>query len=140
MSEDKIFLDTNIVVYGYDRTAAAKHEIAKAILIDLWNSGHGMVSTQVLQEFFVSATRKIPKTLSAKEARGIVADFLGWEVVVVNGERILEAIEIHEKHRFSFWDSMILSAAISGGAGILYTEDLQNGFAIGGVTVRNPFV
>src|SRR3990172_8494089 len=136
MNEDKIFLDTNIIVYGYDISAGEKHSVAKAILMDLWNSGSGVLSSQVLQEFFVSVTRKIPKPLGVKEARRIVADFLKWEIVFLNGEKILEAIDLHAKHRFSFWDSMILSPAVSGDARILYSEDLVDGFKLDGPTVK----
>jgi len=94
MKGDKTFLDTNVIIYAYDASAGRKHEIAKQIVMDLWASGLGVVSTQVLQEFFVNVTRKIPKPLDVTLAKDIVADFLKWTVVVNDGESILGAIEI----------------------------------------------
>ena len=139
MSEDKIFIDTNIMIYAYDVSAVEKHQIASHILSDLWNSGLGVLSTQVLQEFFVNIAQKIQKPIDKKLAKEIVRDFLRWQVVVNNGDSILDAIDICDKYRYSFWDSMIIEAAIKGGAVFLMSEDLQHGQVISGVTIRNPF-
>ena len=135
----KAFLDTNIIIYAYDTSAGDKHQKARDLLTGLWESGLGMVSTQVLQEFHVTVTRKIPKPLDLTTAREIIADFLTWDVVVNDGDAILKAIDVQEKHGFSFWDSMVIAAAIAGGAAILLTEDLSGGQKIGGVEIRNPF-
>lgn len=140
MPGDKIFLDTNIIIYAYDLSAGRKHETARKVLMDLWNSGRGLLSTQVLQEFFVSATRKISRPLDLKVAKDIVSDLLRWDLIVNNGESILEAIEIHSRHNYSFWDSMIIQAAINGGASLLISEDLSDGKTINGVTIKNPFI
>ena len=139
MPEDKIFIDTNIIIYAYDVSAVGKHQIASHILSDLWNSGLGVLSTQVLQEFFVNIVQKIQKPIDKKLAKEIVRDFLRWQVVVNNGDSILDAIDIYDKYRYSFWDSMIIEAAIKGGAVFLMSEDLQHGQVISGVTIRNPF-
>lgn len=139
MSEDKIFIDTNIMIYAYDVSAVEKHQIASHILSDLWNSGLGVLSTQVLQEFFVNIVQKIQKPIDKKLAKEIVRDFLRWQVVVNNGDSILDAIDICDKYRYSFWDSMIIEAAIKGGAVFLMSEDLQHGQVISGVTIKNPF-
>ena len=139
MSEDKIFIDTNIMIYAYDVSAVEKHRIASHILSDLWNSGLGVLSTQVLQEFFVNIVQKIQKPIDQKLAKEIIRDFLRWQVVVNNGDSILDAIDICDKYRYSFWDSMIIEAAIKGGAVFLMSEDLQHGQVISGVTIRNPF-
>ena len=139
MSEDKIFIDTNIMIYAYDVSAVEKHQIASHILRDLWNSGLGVLSTQVLQEFFVNIVQKIQKPIDKKLAKEIVRDFLRWQVVVNNGDSILDAIDICDKYQYSFWDSMIIEAAIKGGAVFLMSEDLQHGQVISGVTIRNPF-
>jgi len=135
----KAFLDTNIIIYAYDTSAGDKHQKARDLLAGLWESGLGMVSTQVLQEFYVTVTRKIPKPLDLATARDIIADFLTWDVVLNDGDAILKAIDVQEKHGFSFWDSMVIAAAISGGASVLLTEDLSDGQKIGGVEIRNPF-
>jgi len=139
MSGDKTFLDTNIVIYAYDASAGIKHEIARQIMTGLWSSGTGILSTQVLQEFYVNVTRKIPRPLAIESARQIVADLLKWDLVVNSGNSILDAIDIQERYNFSFWDAMIISAAVAGGADTLLSEDLTDGQVIDNVTISNPF-
>ena len=139
MPEDKAFIDTNIIIYAYDVTAGKKHETARTILTDLWDSGLGVISTQVLQEFFVSVVQKIPKPIDKQQAKEIVRDFLKWHLVVNTGDSIIDAIDICLRFGYSFWDSMIIEAAIKGGAAILISEDLQDGQVVSGVTIRNPF-
>jgi predicted nucleic acid-binding protein len=139
MPEDKTFIDTNIIIYAYDVTAGKKHEAAGNILAELWNSGLGVISTQVLQEFFVNVVQKIPKPMDKQQAKKIVRDLLKWHVVVNTGDSIVEAIDISSKSGYSFWDSMIIQAAITGGAAVLMSEDFQDGQRINGVTIRNPF-
>ena len=140
MPGNKIFLDTNILIYAFDVSAKEKHEQARKILLELWGSGRGLLSTQVLQEFFVSVTHKIPRTLTLEQAKEIVMDLLKWDVIVNDGESILEAVDIQAKQKFSFWDALILQAAMRGGASLLLSEDLSDGQIIRGVTIRNPFV
>lgn len=139
MSGDKVFLDTNIIVYAYDKSAGKKHKVASDIIVELWNSGQGIISTQVLQEFFVIVAGKLPKPLKTNVAREIINDFLRWEVVVNDGMSILSAVDIQLEYKYSFWDSMIIDAAIKSGANILYSEDLSDGQVIKGVTIKNPF-
>jgi len=139
MTGDKVFLDTNIIIYAYDASAGEKHHIAKKIFVELWDSGLGVVSTQVLQEFFVTITQKIPKALDKRLAKDIVSDLLKWDVVVNDGESIIEAIEILLRYGYSFWDSLIIEAAMRSGASVLLTEDLSHGQIIHGVTIKNPF-
>jgi predicted nucleic acid-binding protein len=139
MSADKIFVDTNVLVYGYDTSAGEKHRKASATLKDLWDSGRGVLSTQVLQEFFVTVTRKLPKPMAPDDAETIVGDLLKWDVAVIDGVAILEAIDLHKVHGYSFWDSLILAAAIKEGCTILLSEDLSSNQVIHGVTIKNPF-
>jgi len=139
MPGDKCFLDTNILVYAFDVSAGQKHEVAKRIVIDLWNTKDGILSTQVLQEFFVSVTRKIPKPMNAGLAREIVSDFLKWDIVINDENSLLEAIDIHIRYNYSFWDSLLVQAAIRSGAVILLTEDLVGGQTINGLSIKNPF-
>jgi len=140
MPGDKIFLDTNIIVYAYDTSAGEKHEKAANTIVDLWDSGLGLISTQVLQEFFVTVTAKLPKPLEPGPASEIISDFLKWDVVINDGDIILDAIEIQTEYGYSFWDSMIITSAIKGGADLLFTEDLTDGHSIKGVAVVNPFI
>lgn len=136
---DKSFVDTNIMVYAHDLDAGEKHEIAKRTLITLWESGTGVISTQVLQEFYVTLTRKVSNPLKKSLVRSILKNYLVWEVVVNNGETILHAIEIEENYNISFWDSMIVSAAYSKNAAFIITEDLNDGQQIEGIIIVNPF-
>jgi len=99
----KVFLDTNIIMYAYDVSAGEKHEIAKKILVQLWDSGLGVISTQVLEELFVIVTQKIPKPLEKRLAKDILSDLLKWDVVINSGESILEAVEIILRYGYSFW-------------------------------------
>lgn len=139
MKEDKVFLDTNILVYAYDVSSGRKHDIAKNIVADLWNLRTGVLSIQVLQEFFINVTKKIPKPLDIKTARDIIRDLLLWEVVDNDGELMLAAMDVQMKYRYAFWDSLIIAAAIKSDASTLLTEDLNNGQIIEGVVMKNPF-
>jgi predicted nucleic acid-binding protein len=138
-SADKVFIDTNILVYAYDTSAGIKHQKARKILADLWDSGLGVVSTQVLQEFFVTVTRKLPKRMDSAAARNVISDMLEWDLVAINGTMILDAIDLHRSHDYSFWDSLIVVAAERAGCALLLSEDLSAGHTIRGVTVQNPF-
>ncbi len=139
MADDKSFLDTNILVYAYDTSAGKKHEMCKELVVRLWKNRLGCISTQVLQEFFVIVTGRIPKPLDAKSAREIVRDLVQWDVVVNDEESILNAIEIHLRYKYSFWDCMIVSAAVNSNSSSLFTEDLTDGQIINSLTIRNPF-
>ena len=140
MKEDKVFLDTNILVYAYDVSSGSKHDVARNIVADLWNFRTGVLSIQVLQELFVTVTKKIPKPLDVKTTRDIVRDFLLWEVVDNDGELMMAAMDVQMKYHYVFWDSLIIAAAIKSGESILLTEDLNNGQIIEGVLIKNPFV
>jgi len=134
-----MFIDTNILIYAFDVSAGKKHQVASHILNDLWNSGLGVLSTQVLQEFYINVVQKIQKPIDQKMAQEIIRDLLKWHVVVNNGDSILDAIDISEKYGYSFWDSLIIEAALTGGVSVLLSEDLQHGQVISGVTISNPF-
>lgn len=139
MKDGKVFIDTNILVYAYDISAGEKHIKAVEIMKDLWNTSRGIISTQVLQEFFVSVTRKIPKPLDVTVAKEIVKDILKWKTVIVDGELILQSFDIHKESEYSYWDSAIIAAATTGGAKILLSDDLSDKHVIKGVEIRNPF-
>lgn len=139
MGEDKIFVDTNMLVYAHDLSAGRKHETAQKIVLDLWRSRKGVVSTQVLQEFFVTVTGKIPRPLECKVAKEIVSNLLHWEVILNDGTDILKAIEIHSRHHLSFWDSLIIQSAVKGGVSVLLSEDFSDGYTIEGIRIENPF-
>lgn len=93
-----------------------------------------------MQEFFTTVTKKIPKPLGIKTTRDIVRDFLLWEVVDNDGELMLAAMDVQMKYSYTFWDSLIIAAAIKSGASTLLTEDLNNGQVIESIMIKNPFV
>jgi predicted nucleic acid-binding protein len=135
---DKCFVDTNILVYAHDFTQGAKHERARALVQKLWESGNGVLSTQVLQELCVSLRRKAARPLSAEGTRKVIEDYASWEIVVNTAESVLEALDIELRHKISFWDALIVQAAGSSGAEVLYSEDLADGQSYGEVRVINP--
>jgi len=140
MPEDRVFIDTNILIYAHDISSGIKHQRAQQIIMDLWESGLGLLSIQVLQEFFVSVTSKIPAPLDIENAKKILEDLLSWDVVMIDGKSLLEAIDIHKRYKYSFWDAMIIQAAIKGNASLLLSEDLNDGQIISGMRIKNPFL
>jgi predicted nucleic acid-binding protein len=139
MNGSRQFIDTNILVYAHDVTAGIKHERARALIEELWNSRQGCLSVQVLQEFFVTVTRKIPKPVDVSEAACIIEDLAHWHVHAPVASDVLAAIDVHRQARVSFWDAMILRSAKELGCGTVHSEDLSSGQEYDGVEVRNPF-
>ena len=135
----KTFVDTNILVYAYDRGAGEKRDVARRRLEQLWAAGDGVISTQVLQEFYVNVRRKARKPMSRTSVRSLIADYLAWNPVVIDGTSVLEAIDAERRYRLSFWDALIVVAAQASGAGILLSEDFNDGQKYGSVQVVNPF-
>jgi predicted nucleic acid-binding protein len=140
MADDQVtFVDTNVLVYAHDRSETRKQPVAQALLDALWRTRNGALSTQVLQEFYVVATRKFDPPMRRGAAREIVALYGEWPVVQVDVALIQAASLLEERHAFSFWDGLIVEAARRCGATRLLTEDLQAGRRIGGVSIENPF-
>ena len=136
---DRYFVDTNVLMYAHDSAAGEKHQLAKVLVEELWETRAGVVSTQVLQELAVNLRRKAKKPLDANATRDVVSDYLTWQVVVNGGYSILEALDLEAKYQISFWDALIVQAAHLSGAEVLYSEDLSEGQAYGAVRVVNPF-
>lgn len=133
------FVDTNVLVYAYDKSAGVKHEQAESILQSLWESRNGCLSIQVLQEFYVTATRKIAQPLSTAQASQIVADLGTWPIHKPDVEDVLSAIQLHGRYDISFWDAMIVHSANQFACHILWSEDLNAGQVYQQVHVQNPF-
>lgn len=133
------FVDTNILVYAHDVDAGPRHDVAAALLRQLWEAREGVVSTQVLQEFYVNVTRKIPKPISRKDARDLVHTYTAWRVIGVEPADVLAASDYEERFRLSFWDALILVSALKANADRLVSEDLQAGQRIRGLQITNPF-
>ena len=135
----KAFFDTNVLAYEYDLRNLKKQSVAKNLL-DKWRaSGNFVISTQVLQELYVVLTKKLISTMSGEEAEEIITTYSVFNVVTVTTETILRAIKIKKRYRLSFWDSLIVSAAVDGKCRILFTEDLSDGMKIEGIKIVNPF-
>jgi predicted nucleic acid-binding protein len=134
----KCFVDTNILVYAHDHLAGAKHHRAQALLEKLWDSGQGVLSTQVLQELCFNLRRKLSHPLPADEVRRLIRDYSSWEIIINTPESVLEAMEIEARYKTSFWDALILQAAERSGASILYSEDLANGQHYREIRAVNP--
>jgi predicted nucleic acid-binding protein len=137
---DKCFVDTNILVYAHDRSAGVKHRRAQALVEELWNSGQGALSTQVLQELCINFRRKAGNPLSVDEVRLLIRDYATWDVVTNTPAAILKALDIEMRYKVSFWDALILQAAEDAGASVLYSEDLATGQRYGPVRVVNPLI
>lgn len=134
----KTFVDTNVLIYAHDADAADKHEIAKSVLQSLWSQRTGVLSTQVLQEFYVNITRKIASPLSKNVAQSIVETYLIWCIDTTPAE-ISSAFRIEKETRINFWDSLIVAAALKAGADRILSEDFNAGQIIAGIRIENPF-
>jgi len=133
------FVDTNILVYAEDKDESEKHAIARDLIVELWRTRDGVVSVQVLQEFFVTVTRKIKRSLSTGKALDIVREYLTWRVVDNTSALLVAAVELQQKAQLSFWDAMVVQAAIDAGCERLYSEDLNDGQRFGTLQIANPF-
>ncbi len=136
MNDKQVFVDTNILVYALDKQAGRKHQIAGEKILQLWDSTIcPAISIQVLQELYVNLVKK---GVSDASARKVVEDYLEWNVVVNDEDLLLDGMRIKERYKMSFWDSLIIAAAQSAGAAIIWSEDLQDGQMYDGVIVCNP--
>ena len=136
---DRVFVDTNVLVYAHDVSAGAKHDRARQLVEELWESGSGVLSTQVLQELCINVRRKVKNPLSVKETHSLLQDYLNWKIVVNDAAAVVQALEIEERYHISFWDALILHAAEYAGADVVYSEDLAGGQRYGSLRVQNPF-
>jgi predicted nucleic acid-binding protein len=135
---DKIFVDTNVLIYAHDVDAKAKHEAAKRVLHGLWNERTGVLSMPVLQEFYVNVTRKIPHPLSKESARLVVSTYTTWCIDTTPAE-ISSAFRIEDESHIGFWDALIVASAVKSDADRILSEDLNAGQTISGVLIENPF-
>lgn len=134
------FVDTSVLVYAHDASDQLRQPVAAGLVDDLWRSRGGVLSTQVLTEFYTVVTRKFDPPLSRREARALVHAYAAWPVVQVDPPLIVAASALEEQHSFSFWDALIIETARRAGADRLVSEDLQHGRRIAGLVIDNPFV
>ena len=134
------FVDSNVLVYAYDSSAKSKQIGAAQLLDRLWENGNGFISEQVLQEFFVQATRPTrPVPLPHDIAAGLIRTWTRFQIQEIDLGLLYAALEIKSAHGLSYWDSAIIAAARALGCGELYSEDMSDGRRIEGVMIVNPF-
>jgi predicted nucleic acid-binding protein len=134
----RTFLDTNILLYCDDRADTRKQQLALTLVLQHRKQRTGVVSIQVLQEYFVNAKRKLG--LDSGLARRKVEAYSHFELVEPTLPDVLAAIDIHRLHSISYWDALVIHCAKRSGCGVLLSEGLQNGQSIDGVRVMNPFL
>jgi predicted nucleic acid-binding protein len=135
---DRVFLDANVLIYAQDEGSPEKRQKSRELIARLADAGEGVISTQVLQEFFVASTRKLG--IPPLAAKGVLKTFAIFEVIQISPILINEAIDCSILNQISFWDSLILAAASSAGCTVIFSEDLNSGQSILGVKIQNPFI
>ena len=133
------FVDTNVLLYAYDTAARQRHDRAADLVGRLWGERRGAISVQVLQEFFVNATRKVAAPLTPEAAVDRLRSLCRWRVHSPLADDVVAAASLSHRHQLSFWDAMIVRSAAELHCAILWSEDLNDGQLIEGVRVRNPF-
>jgi len=136
---DKVFLDTNVLVYAFDSADSAKQKRSLRILEREYLDPPPVISTQVLQEFYVVVSRKLEKPLSEEDAERVCIHLSKFPCVVIDPQMVLDAIRLNRAHELSLWDALIVRAAIKSGCQTLLTEDLQHGIEIEDLRVVNPY-
>jgi predicted nucleic acid-binding protein len=138
--KDSVFLDTNVLVYLYDRDSPEKQARSISVLAQGREHFRLVISTQVLQEFYVTVARKFSQVLTEAEILLALRSLQDFSTVQIDVPAIFDAIELRKRFQLSFWDALITQAALAAGCTRLLTEDLQHGLRIGSLTVENPFL
>jgi len=133
------FVDTNVLVYAHDLSAGAKHDRAKELVKELWQTGDGCLSIQILQELYVTLTSKVARPMAAETAAQLIEDLSVWKLHLPDAQDVLAAIGVQRRYGVSFWDAMIVQSAASLSCRRLWSEDLNPGQEYDGVKVMNPF-
>jgi len=131
------FIDTNVLIYAEDSGMGAKHQIAVDLVARLAREDVGALSTQVLAEYYNSATKKLH--MASEEAEATIRDLSCWKIHRPSHTDIVNAVGLQRRYQLSWWDALIVNSAIESGAGVLWSEDLSNGQEFGTLVVRNPF-
>lgn len=134
----RTFVDTNILIYAHDADAKEKCQRAKEALNELWDERTGVLSMQVLQEFYINVTRKIAIPLSKDAARRIVDSYLTW-CMQTTATEISAAFRIEDESKIGFWDALIVASAVRSGSARILSEDFNDGQVISGIRIENPF-
>jgi len=135
---DAVFVDSNILIHAHDADAGPKRDRAVERLRQLWESGTGRLSVQVLQEFYVNVTRKLITPVSRSTAREVVSSYAAWVKEPTTPDTVIRAIDIAEMAEIMFWDALIVASAEEAQATQIYSEDLNAGQTIAGIKIVNP--
>ncbi len=135
---DRIFVDTNILVYAHDVSAGVKNTLAKQLIQELWVNKSGCLSIQVMQEFYVTVTQKVPNPMDNATAIEVIRNLRYWNVHEPSIEDVINAIDIQIRYQVSFWDAMILQSALQLECDLLWSEDLNPGQVYQGIKLINP--
>ena len=136
---DPSFVDTNVLVYAFDKGSSPKKRVAQRLMDELMEQNRLRVSTQVLQELFVTLTRKVSQPCSSAKALAVLDDLTAWPFLVIDYAAIRAAAGLAGQAKLSFWDALVVVATSRTGSTVLYTEDLNDGQEIFGVRISNPF-
>src|ERR1700735_3281188 len=139
MNAKTTFVDTNILIYAHDVDQKEKHSIARMLVTELLKTRTGVLSPQVLQEFYVNVTRKIAKPLTKRAARDIVEAFRVWSIDTTAAE-VTTAFRIEDEAKISFWDALICASALKAGAEVILSEDMNAGQKVAGIRIEHPFL
>lgn len=134
---NRVFFDTNVIVYAHDNSAPAKRDKARKLLLQALADGTGVLSAQVLGEAFISLAKKLG--VGEESAADEILQLSAYRVVEVSSSLVLRALDIKSDFQLSYWDALIVAAAEHAGCGTLFSEDLNDGQSYGSVTVKNPF-
>lgn len=137
---DRVFVDTNILLYARDASEPEKQKIASARLDELWKTRAGRISIQVLNEYFVNVTQKLKPGLSQEAAWDDIEALMAWDPKALDSLVLSRTHAVHQRYQLSWWDSMIVAAAEALGCDRILSEDLSNGASYFGMTVENPFL
>jgi len=135
---DRVFVDTNILIYSRDASEVDKRPRALACLETLWREQRGHVSAQVLNEYYVTVTRKLTPGMSTDDAWADVSALMAWDPVPIDDGLLHRARDIERAHSISWWDALIVAAAVVAQCDVIYSEDLADGQTYAGVRVQNP--
>lgn len=138
--KEKVFFDTNILVYAHDSDSPEKQATSRALLFQSLREGTGVISPQVLSEFFVTVTQKVAQPLTEERARKEIVLLSTIASIDLDATLVIRAIEMKKRWQLSYWDALILAAAERAACNIVYSEDLSDGQTYGQVRVANPYV
>ena len=135
-----IFIDSNILVYAYCRDVPVKQRLAQELVEDCLRYGIGVISPQVLGEFFVTVTQKLSRGLSVAHAHREMENFQGLSVIDIDRAMVMKAMDIKVRYQVHYWDALIIASAQRAGCRTIMSEDLPHGQKYGSLVVKDPFI